>query len=186
VGPSGSLLEPIGDLPFEEAKEAFASQCRALAEGGVDFILIETMSNLEEVRAGVEGARSVCGLPVFCTMNFDIHGRTMMGTSPEEAVAAAGQIGAQAVGTNCGNGPVEMEKIIAQMVNADVGIPIIVQSNAGSPKVSENEIVYGVGAEEMAAHALRCRELGARYIGGCCGTTPGHIRAMGGALRSGA
>ncbi|MFQ5914539.1 MAG: homocysteine S-methyltransferase family protein [Nitrospinota bacterium] len=183
VGPTGSLLEPIGDLPFGEAKAAFAGQCRALAEGGVDFILLETFSDLEEARAAAEGARSACDLPLFCTMTFDAHGRTMMGTSPEEAAAALGRLGVQALGSNCGNGPAEMERTLARMREARPSVPLIVQSNAGIPRVVGGEIAYEVGPEEMAAHAVRCLDLGARYIGGCCGTTPEHIRAMGEALR---
>ncbi len=186
VGPSGLLLEPVGDLPFKKAKEAFSDQCQALAEGGVDFILIETMGDLEELRAGVEGARSACGLPIFCTMTFDTHGRTMMGASPEEALRAANRLGVQAFGTNCGNGPDETEEIIEKMTELNAGLPIIVQSNAGAPKMQEGGVVYETGPEEMAAHAIRCLGLGARYIGGCCGTTPDHVRAMGGMLRSAA
>ena len=183
VGPTGSLLQPVGDLSFEEAQEIFAQQCRVLAEGGVDFILLETMSDLEEVRAGAEGARMACGLPIFCTMTFDTHGRTMMGVSPREAAWALVRIGIRAIGSNCGNGPAEMERILREMVREDPGVPLIVQSNAGTPLMEEGKVIYGADAKKMAAHALRCREAGARYIGGCCGTTPEHIRAMGEALR---
>ncbi|MEK6711225.1 MAG: homocysteine S-methyltransferase family protein, partial [Nitrospinota bacterium] len=183
VGPTGALLQPVGDLPLEEARDAFSEQCRSLAEGGVDFILLETMSDLEEVRAGAEGARMACGLPVICTMTFDTHGRTMMGVSPGEAASALVRLGLRAIGSNCGNGPAEMEGILREMAREDPGVPLIVQSNAGVPRMQEGKVLYPAGAEKMAAHALRCREGGARYIGGCCGTTPAHIRAMGEALR---
>lgn len=183
VGPTGALLQPVGDLPFEEARDAFAQQCRALAKGGVDFILLETMSDLEEVRAGAEGARMACDLPVMCTMTFDTHGRTMMGVSPREAAFALVRLGIRAIGSNCGNGPAEMEKILREMAREGTDAPLIVQSNAGTPWMREGKVLYQAGAQEMAAHALRCREGGARYIGGCCGTTPEHIRAMGEALR---
>ena len=178
VGPTGSLLQPVGDLHFDEAKDDFAEQCAALAEGGVDVILIETMSDLEEVRAAIKGARAVCDLPVFCTMTFDTHGRTMMGTSPEEAVRAVAGFGVQAFGSNCGNGPNEMEEIAGKMFRAPSGFPLIIQANAGVPKMEGNQVVYEAGPERMADHARRCSDLGIRYIGGCCGTTPVHIQAM--------
>ncbi len=178
VGPTGSLLQPVGDLHFDEAKNDFAEQCAALAEGGVDVILIETMSDLEEVRAAIEGARAVGDLPVFCTMTFDTHGRTMMGTSPEEAVQATVDFGVQAFGSNCGNGPGEMEEIAEKMIRACRGVPLIIQANAGVPRIEGDQVVYEAGPERMAEHARRCCDLGIRYIGGCCGTTPAHIRAM--------
>lgn len=185
AGPTGALLQPVGELSFEDARDIFAEQCRGLAEGGADFILLETMSDLEEVRAGAEGARVACGLPVFCTMTFDTHGRTMMGVSPRRAALEMAGAGIRAIGSNCGNGPSEMEKILNEMSLANPGLPLIVQSNAGIPRAREGEVRYEAGAREMAAHAVRCREGGARYIGGCCGTTPAHIRAMSEALRRG-
>ena len=182
MGPTGALLEPIGDLPFEQAREAFAEQCRALAEGGVDFLLIETMSDLEEVRAAVEACHRNCDLPVLCTMTFDMHGRTMMGTAPEEARKTAERLGVDAFGANCGNGPFEIEAIMQEMADSS-RIPLIVQPNAGRPRLADGQINYGVTPERMAEHALRCFETGVRYIGGCCGTTPEHVRAAGEALR---
>ncbi len=178
VGPTGALLEPVGDLSFDEAKREFSVQCAALAEGGADIILIETMSDLEEVRAAVEGARAAGDLPVLCTMTFDTHGRTMMGTSPEEAVRAAVDLGILAFGSNCGNGPDQMEKISEKMLETSPGIPLIIQSNAGIPRMEGEQVVYDVDPDRMARHAGRLRELGVRYIGGCCGTGPEHIRAM--------
>jgi len=184
VGPTGSLLQPVGDLHFDEAKNDFAEQCVALAEGGVDVILIETMSDLEEVRAAVEGARAAGNLPVMCTMTFDTHGRTMMGTSPEDAVRAAVDFGILAFGSNCGNGPDEMEQISEKMLKISPCIPLIIQSNAGIPRMEGEQVVYEADPRRMARHAKRLQELGVRYIGGCCGTTPAHIRAMNQATRS--
>lgn len=178
VGPAGALLEPVGDLSFDEAKREFSAQCAALAEGGADVILIETMSDLEEVRAAVEGARAAGDLPVLCTMTFDTHGRTMMGTSPEEAVRAAADFGILAFGSNCGNGPDKMEIISEKMLETSPGIPLIIQSNAGIPRMEGGRVVYDVDPGQMARHAGRLHELGIRYIGGCCGTGPDHIRAM--------
>lgn len=178
IGPTGAFIEPVGDLSFDEAKREFSVQCAALAEGGADFILIETMSDLEEVHAAVEGARVAGNLPVLCTMTFDTHGRTMMGTSPEEAVRAAVDFGILAFGSNCGNGPDEMEKISEKMLETSPGIPLIIQSNAGIPRMEGEQVVYDVDPGRMARHAGRLQELGVRYIGGCCGTGPDHIRAM--------
>ena len=178
VGPTGFLLQPVGELHFDEAKNNFTEQCAALAEGGADIILIETMSDLVEVRAAAEGARAGGNLPVFCTMTFDTHGRTMMGTSPEEAVRAASDFGVLAFGSNCGNGPDEMEHISDKMLKTSPEIPMIIQSNAGIPRMEGEQVVYEADPDRMARHARRLQKLGVRYIGGCCGTTPEHIRAM--------
>src|SRR5690606_4563443 len=110
IGPTGELLEPLGAMSFDEAKAAFAEQAAALAEGGVDLLWVETMSDLEEVRAAVEGAREATDLPVAATMTFDTNRHTMMGVSPEQAVQALGKMGLVALGANCGNGPDEIEE----------------------------------------------------------------------------
>ncbi len=185
MGPSGELLAPIGTLTPEEARESFAVQAAGLAEGGVDVVWVETMSDLEEVRAAVEGARMATALPVVVTMTFDTGGRTMMGTTPEQALEALRALGLLALGGNCGNGPAEIEGVIEAMRRADPSAVLVAKSNAGLPQLDGTEIIYDGTPEVMAAHALRARELGARIIGGCCGTTPDHIRAMAEALRAG-
>ncbi len=185
MGPSGELLAPIGTLTPEEARESFAVQAAGLAEGGVDVVWVETMSDLEEVRAAVEGARMATALPVVVTMTFDTGGRTMMGTTPEQALEALRALGPLAFGGNCGNGPAEIEGVIEAMRRADPSAVLVAKSNAGLPQLDGTEIIYDGTPEVMAAHALRARELGARIIGGCCGTTPDHIRAMAEALRAG-
>ncbi len=186
MGPTGELLFPLGTLTFEEAKDAYAEQAAALAEGGVDFFIIETMSALEEVRAAVEGAREATGgaLPIAVTMTFDTHGHTMMGVSPEQAIDAIYEMGVKYIGSNCGNGPEEtiaaMEKMAARKP-ADV--ILVAQSNAGVPRWQKGgQIVYDGTPEVMAQYAVRVRDLGVRYIGACCGSTPAHIRAMAEAL----
>lgn len=182
MGPSGELLEPLGVLTFEEARDGFAEQAAALAEEGVDVLWIETMSDLKEVQAAVEGARSVSDLPVVITMTFDTHGHTMMGTSPEQALEALRELAPIAIGGNCGNGPAEIEGVIEAMHTADPDIVLVAKSNAGVPELVDGEITYRGTPEVMAGYAVRVRELGARIIGACCGSTPEHVRAMAEAL----
>ena len=185
MGPTGEMFAPLGTLSFEAARDAFAEQAAALAEGGVDVIWIETMSDVQEVRAAFEGARSVTDLPIVTTMTFDTHGRTMMGVTPAQALEALRALGPAALGGNCGNGPAEIEGVIQAMRAADPDVPLVAKSNAGLPKYVDGELTYDATPEVMARHALRVRELGAKIIGGCCGSTPDHIRAMAEALRTG-
>ncbi len=178
VGPSGEMMEPMGVLTPGAAEAGFAEQVRGLASGGVDLIWVETMSDLAEVRAAVLGARSVCDLPVAATMTFDAGGRTMMGTSPEEVVAALLELDVIALGANCGNGPDEVEEVIRAMAALDPPVPLIAKANAGIPTWVGGELVYDGTPEVMRDYAVRVRDAGARLIGGCCGTTPAHIRTM--------
>jgi methionine synthase I (cobalamin-dependent) len=184
VGPTGELLEPLGTLAPEEARELFAQQVVALAEGGVDLLLIETMSDLEEARAAVAAARETApDLPVAATFSFDTNLRTMMGVSPAEAVRALVAEGVDAVGANCGRGPEEMAVIAEQLAAAREGdVLLVAQSNAGLPELDGDRFVYPVGPEGMAAHGLALRGLGIDVIGACCGSSPEHTRAMAEAL----
>jgi methionine synthase I (cobalamin-dependent) len=182
IGPSGELLAPLGVRTFEELRDGFAQQAAALAKGGVDVLWIETMSSLDEVRAAVEGAKMATDLPLVITMTFDTRGFTMMGVSPVQALEALSKFEPLALGGNCGNGPGEIEGIIEAMHKADGDAILVAKSNAGIPQVVGADIIYDGTPEVMAEYAVRVRELGARIIGGCCGTTPEHIRAMGAAL----
>lgn len=182
IGPSGDLLEPLGTLTFEEARDGFAEQAAALTKGGVDVLWIETMSDLKEVQAAVEGARSASDLPVVTTMTFDTHGHTMMGVSPVKALEALREFRPLALGGNCGNGPAEIEGVIQAIHAADPSVVLVAKSNAGIPEMVNGEICYSGTPEVMAGYALRVRELGARIIGACCGSTPAHVRAMAVAL----
>lgn len=178
MGPTGEMLQPLGEISFEEAKETFATQAKALADGGVSLLWIETMSDLNELIAAIEGAQSVTDLPVTATMTFDTNGRTMMGVSPQQLLDAVAPYHLAAVGANCGNGPAEIEANIKAFRAIDPEITLISKSNAGLPKMVDGEIVYDGTPEVMAEHALRVRDMGADLIGGCCGTTPDHIQAM--------
>ncbi len=207
IGPSGELFEPMGALTYAAAVAGFAAQAAGLAAGGVDLLWIETMSDLNEVRAAVAGARqAVPDLPVVATMTFDTRGFTMMGVSPAEAVAVLAELGLAAGGGNCGNGPDEIEGVIHGMrVALEAGgwglethsprspasslqspasrFPLIAKSNAGMPEIIDGRAVYSGTPEVMAEYARRVRALGADIIGACCGSTPDHIRAMAQALR---
>jgi 5-methyltetrahydrofolate--homocysteine methyltransferase len=208
IGPSGELFEPMGTLTYDAAVAGFAAQAAGLAAGGVDLLWIETMSDLNEVRAAVAGARQAApDLPVVATMTFDTRGFTMMGVSPAEAVAALVELGLAAGGGNCGNGPDEIEGVIHGMRTAlgtrgqgmenkqeagsptpnpqppTPGFPLIAKSNAGMPEIVDGRAVYSGTPEVMAGYARRVRALGADIIGACCGSTPAHIRAMAQALR---
>ncbi|MDQ2996125.1 MAG: homocysteine S-methyltransferase family protein [Chloroflexota bacterium] len=202
IGPSGELFEPMGALTYDTAVAGFAAQAAGLAAGGVDLLWIETMSDLNEVRAAVAGARQAApNLPVVATMTFDTRGFTMMGVSPADAVAALAELGLAAGGGNCGNGPDEIEGVIHGMRvalesrNASRGsptpnsqlptpaFPLIAKSNAGMPEIVDGRAVYSGTPEVMAEYARRVRALGADIIGACCGSTPDHIRAMAHALR---
>jgi methionine synthase I (cobalamin-dependent) len=180
LGPTGELMEPMGTLTIDDAAELFAEQLRGLLAGGIDLVLIETMSDLSEVEAAVRAAHAEApDLPVIVTMSFDTNLRTMMGVSPAAAVAAIGPLGVDAVGANCGRGPDEMEPIMAQMVEVRPdGLLLIAQSNAGLPVLVGDHFEYNFPTEEMAAHAVRLKAMGVDLIGACCGSTPAHLQAM--------
>ena len=191
IGPSGEILQPVGALSFEEARAGFAEQAAGLVDGGVDVLWIETMSDLNEVRAAVEGIRSLPtpSLPVVTTMTFDTNGRTMMGVTPVQALTALRCLEPLALGGNCGNGPAEIEAVVQAMYAADQtsglrATLLVAKSNAGIPEYVNGDLRYNGTPEVMACHAVRVRDLGASIIGACCGSTPAHIQAMAAALAS--
>lgn len=184
MGPTGELMEPLGLLTPEVARASFAEQARALKAGGADFVLIETMSALEEVEAAVAGAAEA-GLPAVVTMSFDTHFRTMMGVKPVQALAAIAALGVKVIGANCGNGPAEIERILTEMTEAKPeGVMLMAKSNAGMPRWKDDRITYGGTPEVMAEYARTMARLGVAVVGGCCGSTPEHIAAMREALDS--
>lgn len=186
MGPTGALMEPLGDLTFEGVKSTFEEQAGALIEGGVDVLWVETMSDLQEVLAAIEGCRAVApDFPIVATMTFDTHGHTSMGISPQAAMEALGGLNLVAIGGNCGNGPAEIEAVIEIMHKANPDVMLVAKSNAGAPRMEGDRQVYDASPEIMAEHALRVRDLGARIIGACCGSTPEHVRAMAHVLQVG-
>ncbi len=182
MGPSGEILMPLGELDFEDAKAGFAEQAAALTEGGVDALWIETMSDLNEVRAAAEGARAASDLPLVITMTFDTNGYTMMGVSPVQALQAIKDYQPIALGGNCGNGPGEIEGVIQAMYSVGMEVPLVAKSNAGMPVLRNGEAHYEATPEEMGRYAVRVRNFGATIIGGCCGNSVDHVRAMSKAL----
>ena len=183
IGPSGGILEPLGDLAYAAAVDGFAEQALALVDGGVDIVWIETMSDLEEVHAAIDGVRRVAAtVPLLATMTFDTRGHTMMGVPPERAIEALHGWGADAVGGNCGNGPDEILEVIEKMRRHSPDVRLVAKANAGIPAWKNGRAVYGAGPAEMAAYATAVAERGAWLIGACCGSTPAHLQAMATAL----
>jgi 5-methyltetrahydrofolate--homocysteine methyltransferase len=179
IGPTGAIMAPTGTLDYAEAVDVFAEQAGALVAGGVDLIWIETMSDLTEVRAAIEGVRRVApGIALIATMTFDTRGSTMMGVSPEQAVVALDAWGADAVGGNCGNGPDELVTVINRMRSVAPNVTLVAKSNAGMPELVDMRAVYRADPVYMATQAVAMHEAGATVIGGCCGSTPDHLRAM--------
>lgn len=183
IGPSGEIVAPLGTLDYDEAVDVFREQAASLVAGGVDLIWIETMSDLNEMQAAIQGVRQASpGIALVATMTFDTRGHTMMGVSPEEAVAHLDAWGADAVGGNCGNGPDELIPVIATMHAAAPDVVLVAKSNAGMPELVDMQAVYRASPEMMAGTAREMRDAGARIIGACCGSSPAHLRAMADAL----
>jgi 5-methyltetrahydrofolate--homocysteine methyltransferase len=178
IGPSGRLLFE-GEISEGELTAAFEEQALALAEGGVQGIVIETMSELEEAKIALRAARKT-GLPVVVSMAYDSgreFDRTMMGTSPEEAARELQDAGADVIGANCGVG-VEFILPVCRRLRAATNLPVWIKPNAGLPEVVNGVVVYNTTPAQFAAHALKVREAGANFIGGCCGTSPEFIRVL--------
>lgn len=174
---TGEQLTPMGKLDFEELIEVYKEQIRYLEEAGADLLVIETMMSLQETRAAVIAAKEVCDLAVMATLTFEADGRTLFGTDAATAAVVLESLGVAAVGTNCSTGPDKMVDTVRRMA-AVTGIPIIAKPNAGLPSLdSAGNTVYDMGAEEFGRHMRDLVSAGASVIGGCCGTTPAHIRA---------
>jgi 5-methyltetrahydrofolate--homocysteine methyltransferase len=180
VGPTGVLLEPYGDTPADRVKAAFRAAAKALDRAGVDFLLVETMTDINEARLAIEAAREVSTRPLAATMAFAKGAkgyRTVMGTSPEEAARGMVEAGADIVGINCVGGIAEATDIMKVMVPASA-VPTIAQPNAGLPEVGLDGVVYPETPESMAEGLEALLATGVRVVGGCCGTTPAHIGRM--------
>jgi methionine synthase I (cobalamin-dependent) len=186
ISPSGKL-PALGEATRDELVAAFAEQARALDKGGVDFFHIETMSDLEEAAAAVEGARSVSGLAVALTMSFDAGNverglRTMIGVPPKALVEKANELELFAVGTNCGLGLEGYQQLVRDLIEpAPTGL-VIAKLNAGMPKIESGRTVYEASPASMADYAVWCARNGVRIVGACCGGTPQHIQAIATAL----
>ena len=179
MGPTGELLIPMGSMRYEECRDAFAEQARGLIEGGVDLLWIETMSDLNEVKAAIEGARTVSPeIPICATMSYDTRGRTMMGVTGAQMAKELAGLGLTAIGANCGNNLIDTEAALAEMRAAAPEMILIAKANAGMPRYEGDKLIYDGTPEVMAAYADRVRRNGVALIGGCCGSGPAHIRMM--------
>ncbi len=179
IGPLGEFLAPLGKLTYEQAVEIFAEQAAALAEAKVDALYVETMSDLNEVRAAVEGAlQAGVDVPIFATLSFEVGGRTNMGVRPEQAAETLLAMGVTAVGANCGATLEMTESAVLKMHEFAPDAILIAKPNAGKPHMEGREEVYDATPEDMAEYARKFVALGARVVGGCCGSTPAHIQAI--------
>jgi len=177
VGPSGHFVQPLGALSFRDLVAAFREQIEGLVAGGVDLILGETQFDLAEAKAIVIAAREVCDLPVGVTMTFE-SGQSLTGTAPLTFVDTMQNLGADLLGTNCSAGPEQLVAVVRAMLPR-LSTPLLVQPNAGLPELDEaGRTVFRLGPEDFAAQCRVFAELGAKFLGGCCGTTPAHIRAL--------
>jgi len=184
IGPCGDFLEPLGNVKAGELRQAFADQAKALADGGVDGFIIETMTAIEEVTIAIEAVKSVSDLPIFVSLAYDPAGdafKTMMGIGPETAVGKLIPLGIAAIGFNCGTldmiGYVKLAQIYADVIGTE-SIALLAEPNAGKPELADGKAVYNLSPEDFAAACEQIRTAGAKIIGGCCGTNPDHIKAI--------
>lgn len=185
VGPTGKFIAPLGDLSFDEAYTVFYEQIHALDQAGIDYILIETIIDIQEIRAALLAAKAATAKPVICQLSFGADGRTVTGTDPETAALVLAAMGADIIGANCSLGPAQLLPIIETLA-ASCRCPISVQPNAGMPELINGETVFPMSPAEFGQWVPKLIQAGATYIGGCCGTTPQHIKAISAAARTAA
>jgi len=178
MGPTGVLMEPYGELTRAAAVETFATQAAALTEGGVDLLVLETFFALDEALAAIEGVRRGSGRPIVVSFSFDQGTKTMMGLSPTQMVEAIGPLQVAAIGANCGKSLDAMEAVVTEISRLEAGIPLWVKPNAGLPRMDGDVARYETTPEIMAEYARRFIALGARVVGGCCGSSPAHVAAI--------
>src|ERR1700737_3490969 len=184
MGPTGMLMEPLGELTAAAAADAYGEQAAALSEGGVDLLLLETFFALDEALAAMGGIRHASALPLVVSFSFDRGTRSMMGLKPTTMMEAIRPLGVAAIGANCGRSLADMERVVAELAGLNAGIPLWIKPNAGLPRMVGDVARYDTGPAEMAEYASHFIEAGARVIGGCCGSSPEHISAIAGAARS--
>jgi len=181
IGPTGKFVAPLGDLTFDAAYDAYYEQIAALDAAGVDMIIIETIIDIQEMRAALLAAKAASRKPVICQLSFGADGRTLTGTDPRTAAVVLEAMGADVIGANCSLGPAQLLPVVAELAAA-CRLPVSVQPNAGMPELTDGRTVFPMGPAEMGEWAPRLVAAGAAYLGGCCGTTPEHISAIKAAL----
>lgn len=177
VGPTGEILEPYGPLKSEEVYRGYRDQITEMASSGVDMIILETFYNLDEIKIALKAVKENSDLVVFASMSFDENLKTIYGITPEKAVEALFQEEADGVGANCGSGPEVLYQILSRM-RTITDAPLLVEPNAGIPYLENNSVIYPASPREMADYAEKFAQLKVNIIGGCCGTTPEHIKAI--------
>jgi methionine synthase I (cobalamin-dependent) len=177
LGPTGHLTEPLGPLTRALAVATYAEQARALADGGVDLLVLETFFSLDEGLWALEGITSVSDLPLVVSYSFDQGTKTMMGLTPTQVVEAFAPLGVAAIGANCGKSLDDTDRIVEGLLAAADGLPLWVKPNAGVPRMVRDAVVYDAGPDDLARHLAGYAAQGARIVGGCCGSTPEHIAA---------
>jgi 5-methyltetrahydrofolate--homocysteine methyltransferase len=185
MGPVGGLIKPYGPLEADEVKATFAEQAKALAEGGADLLVIETMFAFEETTAAFEGAKSVTDLPIVVSFSYDRGTRSMMGVKPKDVIKRYTEMGATVIGANCGTTLENMEAILKEYANTVPNFPMWAKPNAGIPRmdIETEKAIYDMGPEDMAIFAKKYVALGAKVVGGCCGSTPEHVAAIAKAVK---
>lgn len=177
IGPIGTLLSPLGTLSFQEAYDIFKEQILAGVKSGVDIILIETMTDIYELKAAILAAKENSDLPVFCTMSFQENGRTFSGTDVATFVFVAEGLGVDVLGVNCSLGPEQLQPIVDQLLQYS-STPVMVQANAGLPKYQNNKTYYDIGPDKYSKEIKLMAKKGVSIFGGCCGTTPEYIKCI--------
>jgi len=184
IGPSGQMLKPLGLVEFDEARASFAQQAKALEDGGVDFLLIETQFDINEATAAIQGAQSATKLPIICSFSYDRGVRTMMGVKPKQMAKAITPLGVIALGINCGRSLDENLACLKEL-KENTDLPIWFKPNAGMPELDENnQPIYSVGPDNMGSNVPSWIEAGARIIGGCCGNSPEHVQSIANAVKN--
>ena len=177
IGPTGRFITPLGDLDFDEAYKIFREQSEALAEAGADFLIIETCIDIQEMRAALLAAKDACNLPIICQLSYSEDGRTVTGTDPQSAAVILEAMGASVIGVNCSLGPEQLVPVVKTLAE-NCRVPISVQPNAGMPYLEDGKTKFPMDAKTFGAWGTKLVEAGATYLGGCCGTTPEHIREL--------
>jgi len=178
MGPTGLLMDPLGELTPSAAADAYAEQAAALSQGGVDLLLLETFFALDEALAAIDGVRRASALPLVISFSFDRGTRTMMGLSPAQVIEAIAPLGMAAIGANCGRSLEDMMQVVQEFAALNAGIPLWIKPNAGLPSMVDDIARYDTSPAEMGAYARRFLDAGAQVVGGCCGSAPEHVAAI--------